>query len=121
MNVAGYPTDPSAAPIPTQRVGRKGPVTFADLTALPYPIPQTQTDKLVGWRNYGSIQPPASFGPFPNFTFTAALATNYVNNFILLNTTGFTTVGTNAANGQTDQVFSSRQQLRSEERRVGKE
>jgi hypothetical protein len=108
MNVAGYPSPPSTT---ADQVGRKGPVAFADLTTLPYPIPNTQTDKLVGWRNYGSIQPPASFGPFPNFTFTAALATNYVNNFILLNTTGFTTVGTNTANGQTDQVFSSRQEL----------
>jgi len=117
MNVAGYPTDLSAAPIPTQRVGRKGPVAFADLTTLPNPILQTQTDKLVGWRNYGSILLTASageiaaFGTFPNFTFTAALATSYYNNFVLSNTTGFTTVGTNTANGRTDQVFSTRQQL----------
>jgi hypothetical protein len=105
-NVAGYPTGTTA-----DQSGRKGPVAFAALGTLPNPIPQTQTDKLVGWRNYGSIQPPASFGPFPNFTFTAALATNYVNNFVLHNTTGFTTVGTNTANGQTDQVFGNRQQL----------
>jgi hypothetical protein len=109
-NVAGYPTN-----TPTDQAGRKGPVVFADLTTtstLPYPIPQTQIDKIVGWRNYGSIQPPATgFGPLPNFTFTAALATNYVKNFVVFNTTGFTTVGTNTANGQTDQVFNTRQQL----------
>src|SRR6266403_5431425 len=34
MNVAGYPTDPSVAPIPAQRLGRKGSIAFADLTAL---------------------------------------------------------------------------------------
>src|SRR4029077_9547148 len=52
-NVAGYPTDASVAPIPAQRVGRKGPVVLADLTTLPYPISQPQIDKIAGWRNYG--------------------------------------------------------------------
>jgi hypothetical protein len=111
-NVVGYPTDPSAAPIPAQRIGRKGPVVFADLTTLPYPIPQSQTDKIVGWRNYGSIQGTAAFGTFPNFTFTAPFATNYFNNFVSLNTTGFsTTNGLVASNGRTDQGFLSRQEL----------
>jgi len=105
-NVAGYPSGTTA-----DQPGRKGPVALADLTALPSPIPQAQIDKIVGWRNYGSIQPTTAFGTFPNFTFTATLATNYVNNFVLFNTTGFTTVQTNAANGQTDQVFSNRKEL----------
>jgi len=61
MNVAGYPTDPSVAPIPAQRVGRKGSVAYADLTALgAYPIPNSsspyQVDRLVGWRNYATTQ-----------------------------------------------------------------
>src|SRR4029077_10257613 len=49
-NVAGYPTDASAAPIPAQRVGRKGPVVLPDLTTLPLPNPitQTQIDKIAG-------------------------------------------------------------------------
>jgi hypothetical protein len=111
-NVAGYPTDPSTAPIPAQRVGRKGPVVFADLTTLPNPIPQTQTDKIVGWRNYGSIQGTAAFGtPFPTFNFTAAFATNYFNNFALLNTSGFSTTNGAISNGRTDQILLSRQQL----------
>jgi hypothetical protein len=114
-NVAGYPTGTTA-----DQSGRKGPVAFADLTdpTLPYPIPQTQIDKLVGWRNYGSELVGASnatiaaFGTFPNFTFTAALATNYVNNFVLFNTTGFSRAnGVSATNGRTDQMFLSRQQL----------
>jgi hypothetical protein len=123
MNIAGYPTDPSIAPLPAQRVGRKGSVAFADLTALGnYPIPNGpppaayQVDKLVGWRNCASAQPN---GTFPNFTFTAAQASNYAN-FVLFNTTGFTTVtpnvwtsgsgGGNAAK-RTDQNFVQRQQL----------
>ena len=118
-NVVGYPTDPSAAPIPAQRIGRKGPVAFADLTTLPNPIPQPQIDKIAGWRNYGSTLFGASngtisaFGTFPNnFTFTAALATNYLNKFILSNNAGFSvTNGAVAPNGRTDQMFLSRQQL----------
>jgi hypothetical protein len=112
-NVAGYPTDPSAAPTPAQRVGRKGPVTFADLTTLPYPIPQSQIDKIAGWRNYGSIQATAAFGTFPTFTFTSAFATNYINNFVLFNTTGFSRANgaVSPTNGRTDQMFLSRKEL----------
>src|SRR4029077_3268640 len=69
MNVAGYPTDPAAAPIPAQRLGRKGSIAFADLTALgSYPFlnptsgsPQVyQIDQLVGWRNYATTNQPSS-------------------------------------------------------------
>src|SRR5205807_743303 len=84
----------------------------------PAASPQTQIDKIAGWRNYGSALLGASnatitaFGTFPSFTFTAALATNYVNNFVLFNSTGFSkTNGDAASNGRTDQIFSSRQQL----------
>jgi len=119
-NVVGYPTGTTVA-----QAGRKGPVAFADLTMVPSPtpnptpwIPQSQIDKIAGWRNYGSALLGASnatitaFGTFPNFTFTAALATNYLNNFVLLNSTGFsTTNGDAASNGRTDQMFSSRQAL----------
>src|SRR5438552_9158633 len=75
MNVAGYPTDPSATPIPAQRVGRKGSLAYADLTALGnWPIHNGeggsayQVDKLVGWRNYGTTQPSNTF---PNSNFAA--------------------------------------------------
>src|SRR5204863_8884538 len=113
-NVAGFPTN-----TPTDQAGRKGPVAFADLTTLPFPIPTNpQVDKIVGWRNYGSILATATagqisaFGTFPNFTFTAALATNYVNNFVVFNTTGFArTNGALVTNGRTDQMSLSRTTL----------
>jgi hypothetical protein len=120
-NVAGYPTGTTA-----DQAGRKGPVAFADLTALPSPSPNPpspyfpnssspyQIDNLVGWRNYGSTQPTNNF---PGTTFAAnfragsgpALAywTSIINN-----TTGFLSAsGAVAANGRTNQMFLSRQQL----------
>jgi hypothetical protein len=122
MNVAGYPTGTTAT-----QAGRKGSIACADLTALgSYPIPNGpppagaayQVDKLVGWRNYGSTLLGATnatitaFGTFPSFTFTPTLATTYLNNFVLSNSTGFlTTNGLAAPNQRTDQMFLSRQQL----------
>src|SRR6266480_3358683 len=101
MNVAGYPTDPSAAPLPAQRVGRKGSLAYADLTALGnYPIHNGeggsayQVDKLVGWRNYGTTQPSNTF---PNSNFAANFqssttpATNFYS-YVLNNTGGFLSV-----------------------------
>ena len=115
MNVAGYPTGTTAT-----QPGRKGSVAFADLSVLPAAptttFPQAQIDNIVGWRNCASAQPN---GDFPNFTFTAAQATSYVNS-ILSNTNGFMTVGTNVWVGgsggsnaarRTDQSFVQRQQL----------
>ena len=124
-NVAGYPngTTPDQA-------GRKGPVAFADLTALPSPSPTPipplpspyfpnssspyQIDNLVGWRNYGSTQPTNNF---PGATFAANFragsgpALAYWNS-VITNTTGFLSAsGAVAANGRTDQMFLSRQQL----------
>jgi hypothetical protein len=112
MNAAGYPTNTTAV-----QSGRKGSVAFADLTGLStVSFPQSQIDSVVGWRNCASAQPN---GAFPNFTFTAAQATNYVN-FVLFNSNGFMTVspnvwvsgsgGGNAAK-RTDQNFVQRQQL----------
>src|SRR5438094_2235891 len=112
MNAAGYPTNTTAT-----QSGRKGSVAFADLTGLStVSFPQSQIDTVVGWRNCASAQPN---GTFPNFTFTAAQATNYVN-FVLSNSNGFMKVspnvwvsgsgGGNAAK-RTDQNFVQRQQL----------
>jgi len=124
-NVAGYPngTTPDQA-------GRKGPVAFADLTALPSPSPNPpspyfpnstspyQVDRLVGWRNYGSTQPTNNF---PNVAPAPAFAANFLAgsgpalaywNSVITNTTGFLSAsGAVAANGRTDQMFLSRQQL----------
>jgi hypothetical protein len=134
MNVAGYPTDPSAAPIPAQRVGRKGSLAYADLTALGnYPIHNGeggsayQVDKLVGWRNYGTTQPSNTF---PNSNFAAnfqsnppTAATNFCA-YVLNDTSGFLSVRSTPSpspypwdvygNGRclrTDQKFVQRQEL----------
>src|SRR5436190_2073456 len=122
MNVAGYPTDPSAAPIPAQRIGRKGSLAFADLTALGnYPIPNPNTtgtaiyqvDRLVGWRNYATTQ---ATNNFPNNNFAANFqsgstpATNFYN-YVINNTTGFLNPSTANWNWRTDQSFVQRQEL----------
>ena len=109
-NVAGYPTDPSAAPIPAQRIGRKGSLAFADLSALgtsdPYRLSNPdangvyQVDMLVGWRNYATTQASNTFpttGPPANKAFaynfqTDASATGpaaLFYSYILNNTNGF--------------------------------
>jgi hypothetical protein len=79
MSLAGYPNwenvSNCADPAPTPwlvNVGRKGIVAFADLTALgSNPPPQSQVDKIVGWRNYAMSQQPASFFPSGNPSFPA--------------------------------------------------
>jgi len=120
MNVAGYPngTTPDQA-------GRKGPVAFADLTALPYPIPNSsspyQIDRLVGWRNYGTTQPSNNFPDTApafaaNFRTGSGPALAYWNS-VINNIPGFLTVRSNPSpapypwNGRTDQMFLSRQEL----------
>ena len=117
VNVAGYPTDPSADPIPTQRVGRKGSLAYADLTALPYPIPNGsgvyQVDKIVGWRNYGTTRPSGFFptGLFAsNFLIDPTRAAAYFTS-IISNTNGFLSPSTATWNNQTDQLFVQRQEL----------
>jgi Tfp pilus assembly protein PilX len=120
MNVAGYPSGTTAV-----QPGRKGPIAFADLTALPTTplITQAQINSIVGWRNCASAQPS---GIFPAFTFNPTQATNYVNS-VLSNTDGFMRVratrsdgtdnvwvsgsgGSNAAK-RTDQMFPDRRSL----------
>ncbi len=118
MNVAGYPTGTTAA-----QSGRKGPVAFAELKDLPYPIPNSsspfQIDRLVGWRNYGTTQPTNNFPDSAppgqafarNFQSGPGPALAYYNS-VINNTSGFTSVsGAVAANGRTDQMFLSRQEL----------
>jgi hypothetical protein len=124
MNVAGYPTDPSAAPLPAQRVGRKGSLAYADLTALGnYPIPNAsspyQVDRLVGWRNYATTQPSNLFPAAnfaANFQSDSTPATNFYN-YVVSNPNGFLTARSNPSpspypwNGRTDQSFVQRQEL----------
>jgi len=70
MNLAGYPnwigtvapnpSQPTPTPWPTN-VGRKGILTFADLTALA-PLSQVQVNNVVGWRNFATTQQNGTFG-----------------------------------------------------------
>src|SRR5436190_6718977 len=128
MNVAGYPTDPSAAPIAAQRLGRKGSVAFADLSALggsyPFFNPTSggqavyQIDMLVGWRNYATTnQSSTTNNNFPNVApsskafarnFQSAGPTTSYYNYVLGNGNGFLSPNpspTATPNGLTDQVF----------------
>jgi hypothetical protein len=56
----GNPNQPTPTPWPTN-VGRKGILTFADLTALA-PLSQTQVNDVVGWRNFATTQQTGTFG-----------------------------------------------------------
>ena len=128
MNVAGNPTDPSVATAAV-RVGRKGSIAYADLSALGnYPILNPdgtgvyQVDRLVGWRNYATTQPtnnfpdsaPAGQAFARNFQTDSAPATNFYN-YVVNNTTGFLSTSTatwqvNSKAIRTDQSFVHRQQ-----------
>jgi hypothetical protein len=137
MNVAGYPTDPSTAPVPVQRVGRKGSLAYADLRHLcpttdcgaqDYGLPNPNTgnpaiyqiDRLVGWRNYAITQPtndfpdsnPASQAFARNFQTSSAPATAFYN-YVFNNTNGFLGPNPTATpwNERTDQYFVRRREL----------
>ena len=129
MNVAGYPTDATGGTTAAIRVGRKGSIAFADLTALgTYPIlnPDAssvyQIDRIVGWRNYGVTNPDKTFPDSTplaqafahNFqtTSSSTVGAQAYYTYVVNNTNGFlTTSGTVASNGRTDQPFLTRQQL----------
>jgi hypothetical protein len=107
VNAAGYPSTSGAL------AGYKPALAYADLTqifsaaGISSGSASTMSDALVGWRNYATTQAP---GSFPNPNFTAASGSNYWN-YVLANQNGFLTTGASFYNGQTDRVFSSRQQL----------
>ncbi len=135
LNVAGYPNDPSTAPIPNIRVGRKGSIAFTDLTTLgSYGLPNTsvphQVDRIVGWRNYGTTQPTNNFPDTSpefanNFQSSTTPATSFYN-FVVNNPNGFLRVRGDPSpspspwpiparspypNPSPDQMFLNRQQL----------
>jgi len=100
-NVAGYPSTSTIT-----QTAYKPSLAYADLTQIG--LSSTQVDMLVAWRNYASIQVP---GPsFTNPEFTAASAANYFE-YVLSNSNGYLTPGAAVYNNQTDQFFTSRQQL----------
>jgi cytoskeletal protein RodZ len=111
INVAGYPTNSTAS-----QIGRKGSLGYADLTILPYPIPNpSQLDQIIGWRNYATTQPSNNFPDTTfaaNFQTSSTAATNFYK-YIVSNSNGFLGPNPTAAlyNNRTDQAFVNRQQL----------
>lgn len=114
VNVAGYPSNSTPA-----QYGTKGPLAFADLTALQLPaqnLPSSQIDNLVGWRHSATAQ---ASGTFANIHFDGAGAQAFCD-AMLSNTNGFLKVsGTAAADGRTDQAFLTRQELIELQRSLG--
>jgi hypothetical protein len=110
VNAAGYPVGSgSAAVIPN--VAYKPALAYADLTQLPGGLTTGTIDKLVAWRNFASIPVPNSSFLTPGFTVTSG--SNYYN-MVISNTTGYLGVSGTAVNpttNQTDQMFTSRQEL----------
>ncbi|PYK64310.1 MAG: hypothetical protein DME50_14275, partial [Verrucomicrobia bacterium] len=100
-NVAGYPTNATAA-----QFGPKGVSAFADLSVLG--LTASDINAIVGWRNYFSA---VQSGTFPNFNINAA---NYLA-LVLSNTNGFMTVPVPSSTpnnmSNTDQQFTTRQSL----------
>ena len=120
VNAAGYPTPATPAAtsgFTSTQVGYKGLLSLADLTKLPVVknpassgdyLAQWNVNRLVGWRNYASAQPS---GTFPDYSFDAVSSARWYNS-VLANRTGFLRVNPSVRfNGQTDQLFTSRQQL----------
>jgi hypothetical protein len=107
INVAGFPLPTPAPP----NVGRKGVVAFADLTALPTTgssfVSNTAINRIIGWRNFATVQPS---GTFPGFTFTASATSSFVTYFTD-KTRDFGTVATNLSTSRTDQAFLTRGEL----------
>ncbi len=105
VNVAGYPSPAPSPATYTRTIGRKGGVSFADLTQSG--MSSGGVGDLIGWRNYASIQPG---GVFKSFTFDSAAADRYVS-AVLSNSNGFTSVSGAVWQNGTDQAFTSRQSL----------
>jgi Tfp pilus assembly protein PilX len=131
MSLAGYPTGTSSgggpAPTPTPwmtNVGRKGIVTFADLTALPAAptttLTQTQINNIVGWRNFATTgQSDGSFGS-PSFNWNLNRQDTYGSYLLDFGDPPyptpcpvypFTSVATDTSSARTDQAFMTRQEL----------
>jgi len=108
INIAGFPS-PTPAPVTTS--GRKGTVAFADLTALPTTssafVTNTAINRMIGWRNYATVQPT---GTFPGFTFNATSSSAFAAYF-LDTARNFGMVGATVSSGRTDQAFVTRAQL----------
>jgi Tfp pilus assembly protein PilX len=84
---------------------RKGSAALADLTKIG--LTQNDINQLVGWRNYAGAQ---MSGVFPGYNLNSTALGNYFN-YVIGQNTRFMTVSGSLHNGQSDHMFSSRQQL----------
>jgi len=132
MNLAGSPVwatsggggGPNPSPTPWMvNVGRKGILTFADLTAIPAAattfFPQAQINKIIGWRNYATTkQTGVSFDApsYPNNRNTQDSYGSYLLDFGDPPFTDpsvypFTFVSAQTSDSRSDQAFITRQHL----------
>ena len=107
-----YPTGYNATTYTAQQIGRKGSSALADLSVLPAAattyFPAAQINKLVGWRNYATIQD--SGGLTSIFNFDSAGVTRYLS-YARSVSSDFLNVPSTTFNTATDQRFTGRQEL----------
>ena len=103
INHTGYPSASTLA-----HTGAKPAPSYADLTQLG--MTAANVDSLLGWRNYATLQPT---GTFPTLQAPSGSVTDkaYYNLFVSNPASILQVPLTVAANGMTDQMFLSRQQL----------
>ena len=101
INHTGYPSASSLA-----HIGAKPAPGYADLTQLG--LAAADVDKLLGWRQYATLQ---ATGNFPNLQPSITQADAAYYQFLLANPASLLQVPLTLWNGRTDQTFLSRQQL----------
>jgi hypothetical protein len=134
MTLAGFPTwtasggggNPTVTPTPwATNVGRKGILTFADLTALPAAatttLSQTQINSIVGWRNYATTQQSGANFANPTFRVNDRNAQDAYGSYLLdfgdppyptpCPIYPFTSVAADTSSSRTDQAFMTRKEL----------
>jgi hypothetical protein len=114
VNAAGYPS--STGTFSAYKDG----TPYADLSqvfsaaGIPAATATNCIDQLVAWRNYASIPSPGPFSSpgFVSSSTTAIATASAYSNYVVSNTTGYLGISGTALNqGQTDRMFSSRQEL----------
>lgn len=112
-NVAGYPPELATYPnAPENIVSLKGSAVLADLSV----IGLNNAGQLIGWRNYATAKPAGSLG---GYVFSSASLAKIDELLRKPKNSGFLKVSPEIFNGQTDQVFTSRQALLKFQRAAG--
>lgn len=112
MNAAGYPTASTAT-----QVGRKGSISYSDLRTLPgisslsVGRQDAFMNNIVGWRNFVSAGANGNLGTFSSSSYTVASGTSFYNAITSGTNTFLTTSNTSLTSGQSDRMFTSRQEL----------